>query len=185
LLARCDGERRMEMNDVQWGRRLDQPVSFAESFVHSDAFKTLFREGMDLVETTAAYLDGEGREQAKALPRMVALSYASESMRLTTRLMQLASWLLLQRAVAEGELSVPEANAQKDKVRLSNQAPINGPEGTDELPEQLRALVAQSLRLQTRIIHLDHIMAGKAEAAPMLPNAVVMQHRLLESAFSA
>ena len=37
---------------------------------------------------------------------MTALSYASESMRLTTRLMQLASWLLLQRAVAEGELSV-------------------------------------------------------------------------------
>ena len=116
---------------------------------------------------------------------MMALSYASESMRLTTRLMQLASWLLLQRAVAEGELSVPEANAQKDKVRLSNQAPINGPEGTDELPEQLRALVAQSLRLQTRIIHLDHLMDGKAGAAPMLPNAVVLQHRLLESAFSA
>src|SRR3954451_14001927 len=149
------------MSDMQSQTSTVIPVSFAESFVSSDAFRALFREGMGLVEATAAYLHGPGREESKGLPRMSVLSYASESMRLTTRLMQLASWLLLQRAVAEGELSVPEANAQKDKVRLSNQAPINGPEGTDELPEQLQSLVAQSLRLQTRILHLDHLMAGK------------------------
>ncbi|MCP8940167.1 DUF1465 family protein [Alsobacter sp. SYSU M60028] len=172
------------MSDVQWGRRLDEPVSFAESFVHSDAFKVLFREGMDLVESTAAYLDGEGREQAKALPRMIALSYASESMRLTTRLMQLASWLLLQRAVAEDELSVEEARAQKDKVRLSHQAPVNGPDGVDELPQQLKDLVSQSLRLQERILHLDSLMEGRAEPRPAMPNPVAMQHLLLHNAFS-
>ena len=45
---------------------------------------------------------GAGREQAKALERNDSLAYAAESMRLTTRLMQIASWLLLRRAVAEG-----------------------------------------------------------------------------------
>ena len=60
---------------------------------------------MDLVGAAAAYLDGAGREQAQALPRPAALAYAVESMRLTTRLMQIASWLLLQRAVNEGELT--------------------------------------------------------------------------------
>lgn len=54
---------------------------------------------MDLVEETAAYLDGVGCVEAKALDRAVNLTYATESMRLTTRLMQLASWLLLHRAV--------------------------------------------------------------------------------------
>ena len=34
-------------------------------------------------------------------------------MRLTTRLMQLASWLLLQRAVNEGEITAENARTEK------------------------------------------------------------------------
>jgi hypothetical protein len=36
-------------------------VRFGETFVASEGFKLLFREGMTLVEETAAYLDGPGR----------------------------------------------------------------------------------------------------------------------------
>ena len=39
-------------------------------------------------------------------------------MRLTTRLMQLASWLLLHRAVNEGEMTLAQASKEKKKVRL-------------------------------------------------------------------
>src|SRR5258708_26119556 len=81
-------------------------VQFSERLTNSTAFGNLFREGMDLVEETAAYLDGVGRSEAKALDRSVSLTYATESMRLTTRLMQLASWLLLHRAVKEGEMTL-------------------------------------------------------------------------------
>ena len=73
-------------------------VLLSERITNSPAFGLLFREGMDLVEETAAYLDGAGRTEAKALERAASLTYATESMRLTTRLMQLASWLLLHRA---------------------------------------------------------------------------------------
>jgi len=38
-------------------------VDFGKTYVNSDAFKTLFRDGMLLVEETAAYLDGEGRDE--------------------------------------------------------------------------------------------------------------------------
>ena len=44
-------------------------VQFSERLTNSAAFGTLFREGMDLVEETAAYLDGDGRTEAKALER--------------------------------------------------------------------------------------------------------------------
>ena len=74
---------------------------------------------MALVEETASYLDGEGRQDSKKLERSAALAYATESMRLTTRLMQLASWLLLHRAVKEGEMSLAQANKEKTKVKLS------------------------------------------------------------------
>ena len=98
-------------------------VQFSERLTNSAAFGALFREGMDLVEETAAYLDGVGRTEAKALDRSVSLTYATESMRLTTRLMQLASWLLLHRAVKEGEMTLTQANREKTKVKLSAAEP--------------------------------------------------------------
>ena len=94
-------------------------VSFGERLASSQAFADLFRDGMALVEETAAYLDGPGRQESKKLSRNGALAYATESMRLTTRLMQLASWLLLHRAVKEGEMSLAQANKEKAKVKLS------------------------------------------------------------------
>ena len=156
-------------------------ISFAETFVSSEAFLSLFREGMGLVEATAAYLDGPGRDESKALSRALALGYASESMRLTSRLMQIASWLLLHRAVKEGELSSGQVAEQRAKVRLVDQDQATAPETFDGLPERLRALVAQSMRLQARILHLDGLI-GETEPAPR-HNAVALQRSLLESAF--
>src|ERR671928_2226346 len=95
------------------------PVLFGEKLATSQAFAALFKEGMALVEETASYLDGPGRQESKRLDRSAALAYATESMRLTTRLMQLASWLLLHRAVKEGEMSLAQASREKAKVKLS------------------------------------------------------------------
>ena len=63
-----------------------------QDFAASELFDRTFQEGMELVEETATYLDGTGRQDSKLLSRSAALAYAGESMRLTTRLMQLASW---------------------------------------------------------------------------------------------
>src|ERR1700678_4131588 len=129
-------------------------VKFSERLTNSAAFGTLFREGMDLVEETAAYLDGVGRSEAKALDRSVSLTYATESMRLTTRLMQLASWLLLHRAVKEGEMTLTQANREKTKVKLSAADP--GPNDmVGKLPQQLQHLIGRSMSLQAKVRRLD------------------------------
>src|ERR1700753_1603966 len=94
-------------------------VSFSERLASSQVFAALFRDGMAMVEETASYLDGPGRNESKKLDRGAALVYATESMRLTTRLMQLASWLLLHRAVKEGEMTLAQASKGKSKVKLS------------------------------------------------------------------
>ena len=163
------------------------PVSFVERLAGSDAFKSLFKEGMNLVEEAAAYLDRPGRAEAKALPRMEALAYASESMRLTTRLMQLASWLLLQRAVNEGEMSQTQAASEKHKVKLSNQDMASAPETFHRLPARLRDLVAHSVRLQARIIHLDQLLYARAEALmpPVASSPVADQIERLRMAFAS
>jgi regulator of CtrA degradation len=42
-------------------------ISFAERFATSGQFDSVFREGMMLVDATAAYLEGPGRREAKTL----------------------------------------------------------------------------------------------------------------------
>ena len=157
-------------------------MSFGAKLANSQVFADLFRDGMALVEETAVYLDGPGREESKKLDRAGALAYATESMRLTTRLMQLASWLLLHRAVKEGEMTLTQANREKTKVKLSAADP--GPEEMiAKLPKQLQALIARSMNLQSRVRRLDtSIHAPAAERAP-IGNPLVPQLNRLKAAF--
>src|SRR5438132_4932714 len=157
-------------------------VQLSERLTNSAAFSTLFREGMDLVEQTAAYLDGTGCTEAKSLERSISLTYATESMRLTTRLMQLASWLLLHRAVKEGEMTLSQANREKTKVKLSAADP--GPEDMiAKLPQQLQDLIARSMNLQSRVRRLDiSIHTPATERAP-IGNPLVPQLNRLKAAF--
>jgi regulator of CtrA degradation len=167
--------------DIAWADAADT-IAFGERLAASEAFLGLFREGMALIEETASYLDGPGRQDSRDLARSVALAYATESMRLTTRLMQLASWLLLQRAVNEGELSKEQAKTDKGKMRLGGLGPGEGTPAAEELPEALRGLVARSLRLQTRVLHLDRLIYPDA-AAPAAENQVGRDLARLAQAF--
>jgi regulator of CtrA degradation len=158
-------------------------VQFSERLTNSAAFGALFREGMELVEETAAYLDGAGRAEAKALERSVSLTYATESMRLTTRLMQLASWLLLHRAVKEGEMTLSQANREKTKVKLSAADPA-APDLIEKLPQQLQDLITRSMALQAKVRRLDNSMHGPLpDQTAIIGNPLVPQLNMLKEAF--
>ena len=158
------------------------PVSFGEKLANSQTFADLFRDGMALIEETATYLDGAGRQESKKLERAAALAYATESMRLTTRLMQLASWLLLHRAVKEGEMTLTQANREKTKVKLSAADP--GPDDTIErLPQQLQDLIARSMALQTKVRRLDTTIHAPAMERAPIGNPLVPQLNRLKAAF--
>mgnify|MGYP001827610731 FL=1 len=76
-------------------------------------------------------------------------------MRLTTRLMQLASWLLLHRSVNDGDMTIAQATEEKRKIRLEQLSTnMNGPGWTD-LPEEFKGLVTRSLALQKRVEQID------------------------------
>ncbi len=160
-----------------------ETVHFAPRLATSDTFQTLFEEGMALVEVTAVYLDGEGRAEAKQLDRPSSLAYATESMRLTTRLMQLASWLLLQRAVNEGEMSKEQAGSEKNKVRLDKLSSATAGPSYDSLPDSLKELIGRSVRLQERIVHLDQMLYQDEPPAANDANPVAAQLHQLHAAF--
>jgi regulator of CtrA degradation len=157
-------------------------VLLSERLTNSAAFGTLFREGMDLVEETAAYLDGAGRAEAKELERSVSLTYATESMRLTTRLMQLASWLLLHRAVKEGEMSLAQANREKTKVKLTAADPA-ARDVIEKLPATLQDLIERSMVLQAKVRRLDSTMHAPPSEQIAIGNPLVPQLNRLKAAF--
>jgi len=158
-------------------------VSFSERLANSQVFAALFRDGMALVEETATYLDGPGRNESKKLERNAAMVYATESMRLTTRLMQLASWLLLHRAVKEGEMTLAQANKEKSKVRLAACDPGDA-KSIALLPARLQELIARSTRLQGEVRRLDANMHGTTPIKLAANgNPVERQLGLLRAAF--
>ena len=169
----------MSMNELQ-------PVSFGARLANSQVFADLFRDGMALVEETATYLDGRGRQESKKLERAAALAYATESMRLTTRLMQLASWLLLHRAVKEGEMSLAQANKEKTKVKLS---------AADSHDAAQRRVAAVNLARVDRTIagatrqsapaRRHHPQSRRQRAGPPTVNPVERQLGMLKAAFGA
>jgi regulator of CtrA degradation len=163
-----------EQNPTAWRAEVIQ------DFARSELFQRTFQEGMDLVEETASYLDGAGRQASKLLSRNAALAYAAESMRLTTRLMQVASWLLVQRAVREGDM--PADAACEDRYRLGGEDVSRAGGEATGLPGELRALLDRSERLYERVRHLDRRMYVEGDAEDS-PHPVLSQHDRLKNAF--
>src|SRR3990170_1434995 len=134
-------------------------VSFGQRFQSSEQFDQIFREGMALVERTAAYLDGPGRKEAKALTGGAGVLYATESMRLTTRLLDLASWLLIRRALKDGEIGEEEAAKKRRRVKLQAFGRPAHVKGFSDLPVGLKNLIEESFALHDRISQLDRAMS--------------------------
>jgi len=162
----------------------EETLDDIHNFTGSALFERTFDEGMALVEETAKYLDGRGRQESKELPRKAALLYAGESMRVTTRLMQAASWLLVQRAVHEGDM--PASDATNERYRLGSKEIClgGGADGTDLLPPTLRDLLSRSDNLYRRIARLDDVLFAGGVLQRMPLPAVHGQLNQLAKAFS-
>jgi regulator of CtrA degradation len=162
-------------------------VSFGERFQASEQFDRVFSEGMSLVERSAAYLDGDGRRDSKGLPNHVTVLYATESMRLTTRLLEMASWLLIRRALKEGEITPEEAQKKRTRVKLQTLGRPGHTKGFEELPEGLRDLIEASFALHDRIVQLDRAMIPGLDknAAAIAANPVANHMDALEQAFGS
>ena len=136
-------------------------IDFMARFASSAQFREVFEEGMRLVEETADYLDGPGRAAARGMSRQAAIAYATESMRLTTRLMQMASWLLLQRAVSANELSEAEAEQEQARINLASVAHEPAEENLQHLPPELLELMERGQQLYERILQLDSMISRR------------------------
>jgi len=159
-------------------------VSFVERYARSDQFDQIFKEGMALVEAAATYLDGDGRKAAKSLTPGQAVIYAAESMRLTTRLLELASWLLVRRSLKSGEISPEEARIRRRRIKLATLSRPSHVKTFADLPTGLQDLIEKSYLLNDRIVMLDRALDQPATVVQFpVQNVVRQQVQALTSAF--
>ncbi len=165
-------------------RTRENTIPFGKKYTESEPFSVVFQEGMALVEATAAYLDGDGRADVKGLESQISLAYATESMRLTTRLMQLASWLLIRRAVNDGEMTPEQAFEEQNKVKFQHMTSNLNEEAYGALPVRLRELNEASLNLHRRVMAIDRLLKSELDnSAVDAPKAIDDQMSRLTQAF--
>lgn len=119
-------------------------------------------ETMDLLVEARRYLSDRAEGEYRRLTIDQGLTISVETMRLVSRLTEALAWLLTQRAVLTGELSLDEA--LEPERRLGGHE-LCGRDTTGDLqhmPGDFQQLLARSLDLYARIAHLDAQIGERA-----------------------
>jgi regulator of CtrA degradation len=104
-------------------------------------------------------------------------------MRMTTRLLEVASWLLVQRALKIGEISLEEAENRRRRIKLRPSGRPAHIKHFEALPDALRDLIVASFQMTDRIIQLDRAMGGSGSLPAVTRNPVGAQISTIRSAF--
>lgn len=138
------------------------PMNHARARITPRLIDSLYTEAMLLADEARSYFDRNGREDRLGLDPLLRIGFSVESLKVTTRLMQIIAWLLTQRAIEAGELSRSQADA--DERRLGD-APASDPDAIQRLPESAVQIVRASQDLFARVRRFSH-GSGDAEWRP-------------------
>jgi regulator of CtrA degradation len=119
---------------------------------------SLYTEAMVLADEARSYFDQAGRPEREMLTPLLRVTLSCESLKITTRLMNMLSWLLTQRAIELGQIDPADARTPADRHELdSDPASLAG------LPEAAIALIESSLELQARARRIDRDVPDVAQ----------------------
>jgi len=130
-------------------------------------FDRTYEEAFDLLVEARDYLADRQWQDAEGLAPVTRLILSCETMRLTTRLVQVMAWLMVQRAVHAGEMRPEEADRPERRLGGHEICADQGPWDLSELPPRLRRLLDRSRTLYNRVARLDemvHIRASQLRA---------------------
>ena len=130
--------------------------------LHHRLIGPLHVEAMLLADEARAYFDLAGKRERGRLDPIARVAFSCESLKLTTRLMHVISWLLTQRARQSGEL---EGRPVATGSRSLGIAPDTAEDVLALLPEPARVLIEGSIDLYRRVERLDAAQ-GAVAASP-------------------
>ncbi len=132
--------------------------------ITSRLVSALYTEAMVLADEARSYFDDAGRVERGTLDPFVRVSFACESLKVTTRIMHIVAWLLTQRAIDSGEIAFRDG--RRPERRLGH-AQDSDPAVVERLPEEAKRLVSASCDLYARVKRLDQgSVADEPAASP-------------------
>lgn len=124
-------------------------------------FHRTYDETMDLMVEARNYMRFVERRERMRLGTHIGLRMSCEAMRVTSRLTQVMAWLMLQRAVHQGELSPEQSLAEECRLSGANVCLDESYSDDASLPNGLRSLMERSYRLYVRVARLEEMMVRR------------------------
>ena len=124
----------------------------------SSAFINISLKGAHgLLHAAHDYVKWQAPLDIQHMDKEAIFKVSREAMRVTVRVTQIIAWLMLQKAVLEGELSRQEIFSEEFRVLHGRLCVEKGSEMDTNLPPRLRELLKESRELYERIVRLDEI----------------------------
>ncbi|MEX0759637.1 MAG: DUF1465 family protein [Tistlia sp.] len=123
-----------------------------------------YREALALTREARDYVLHQERRDKAALPPDQQLVASCESLRMTARLTQVVSWLMVQKAVQAGELDRTQAAAPELRLSGHEVCGVTEPAGPIALPDRLGELLQRSHALYSRVERLDALLDSPPQA---------------------
>jgi regulator of CtrA degradation len=141
----------------------------AEARITPRLIDSFYTEAMLLADEARSYFDDSGHKDRHRLDPFTRVTFACESLKVTTRIMHIVAWLLTQRAIESGEIQYAEG--RRPERRLGN-AQDSDPETVSRLPAAAQRLVNASTDLYARVGRLDE--GNVASEPPQSPARALM-----------
>lgn len=126
---------------------------------------SLYTEAMLLADEARGYFDSEGQAERATLDPVLRVAYSCESLRVTTRLMHVVSWLLVRKAVGAGEMTESEGEAPERRLGRAGDTELDTTR-LKQLPPRCREIIGASRDLYDRVKRLDDQLALEVPLSP-------------------
>lgn len=124
-------------------------------------FRRTYDEALDLMLEARNYMTYVERRERERAGAVTGLRMSCEAMRVTSRLTQVMAWLMMQRAVHEGELEADQALTEPNRLSGGEVCLDDSFSADLTLPNGLRSLLDRSFRLYQRVARLEEQMVGR------------------------
>ena len=128
-------------------------------------FNRTYDEALELVIQTRNYVAYKENQDQAGLNVCERIQVSCETMRVTTRLTHIMSWLMMQKAVFNGEMSLEEALHMADPLSEEDVCLLKDHEDYSFLSLRLHELLDQSLALYMRVCRLESSAIAQWETA--------------------
>ena len=139
----------------------DEELRGIAMLAETAVFTRTYDETLGMIVEMRNYMTHLGPARHKGSRGMRDLRVSCEALRVTSRLTQAMAWLMLQRAVVDGEISAVEACAEENLLSGRNVCLDGASLEDDELPRGLRSLLRRSLHLYLRISRLEEMVIAR------------------------